>query len=198
MPKSVLFSIFCLHLTVMWDSPSFWIWVIIAVVSYLARKKKPKEPTTTSEPYDSEPQSKPISFEDLLREIQATKSPEPAVTPPATIKQRPFLQPAPVADYEDYDDEIEVEAKEAERVDYKKRDQDETFEAYEKAKLAAFNRASLEETMRLEDTVVKFGQFKGYQQDTQISVASTYVKDLQVPEGFKKAFILSEILNRKF
>lgn len=182
----------------MWDSPSFWIWVIIAVVSYLARKKKPKEPTTTNEPYDNQPQSKPISFEDLLREIQASKSPQPTVAQPTTNKQRPLLQPAPVADYEDYDDEIEEEAKEAERVDYKKRDQDETFEAYEKAKQAAFNRASLEETMKVEDTVVKFGQFKGYQQDTQVSVASAYVNDLQDPEGFKRAFILSEILNRKF
>lgn len=109
-----------------------------------------------------------------------------------------MLHPTPVKEYQDYDDEIEAEAQEAERVDYKKRDQDETFEAYEKAKMAAFNRASLEETMKLEDTVVKFGQFKGYQQDTPLSVASTYVKDLQDPEGFKKAFILSEILNRKF
>ena len=52
--------------------------------------------------------------------------------------------------------------------------------------------------MKLEDTVVKFGQFKGYQQDTKVNVAAAYVKDLQDPEGFRKAFILSEILNRKF
>lgn len=62
----------------MWDSPSFWIWVIIAVVSYLARKKKPKQPTTTTEPYETQPESKPISFEDLLREIQQSKAPQPA------------------------------------------------------------------------------------------------------------------------
>jgi len=69
---------------------------------------------------------------------------------------------------------------------------------YEKAKQEAFNRASLEETMKIEDTVVRFGQFKGYQQDKEVNVLAEYVKDLQDPAGFKKAFILSEVLNRKF
>jgi hypothetical protein len=183
----------------MWDNLQFWIWLIVIVVTFLARsKKKPQPPTSAGEPYETPTESKPVSFEDLLREIQQSKSPQPASPQPTVIKQRPLLQPTPAADYEDYDDEIEEEVKEVERVDYKKRDQDETFDAYEKAKLAAFNRASLEETMKLEDTEVKFGQFKGYQQDTTPNVALAYAKDLQDPEGFKKAFILSEILKRKF
>lgn len=182
----------------MWDNLQFWIWLIVIVVTFLARsKKKPQPPTSSGEPDETPPESKPISFEDLLREIQASKEPKP--TPqPKVISPKPILQPTPASTYTDYDDEIEEEEQDLERVDYKKRDQDETFEAYEKAKLAAFNRASLEVTMKLEDTVVKFGQFKGYQPDTTVSVASIYVKDLQDPEGFKKAFILSEVLNRKF
>ncbi len=181
------------------DNIQFWIWLIIIVVSFLARnrKKKQEEGTPTfggDEPFNSpsQPTQKPVSFEDLLREIQASKptsSPDPApVKVPVTVKR---------AEYVDYDDDLEEEAV-VERVDYRKRDQDRTFETYEKAKQAAFNRPSLEETMKLEDTEVKFGQFKGYQQDSQVVPALAYVKDLQDPEGFKKAFILSEILNRKF
>lgn len=173
--------------------------MIVIVVTFLARnrKKQQSEGTPTfggDEPFNSpsQPTQKPVSFEDLLREIQASK---PANTPaPAPAKM-----PAPVkkAEYVDYDDDLEEEAV-VERVDYRKRDQDRTFETYEKAKQAAFNRPSLEETMKITDTEVKFGQFKGYQQDNQVVPAHEYVKDLQDPEGFKKAFILSEILNRKF
>jgi hypothetical protein len=174
------------------DNIQFWIWLIIIVVTFLARAKKKKpqdEPTSyggQTIDRNPEPTQKPISFEDLLREIQATKAPQPKPVPQKTIE------------YTDYDDDLEEEVKEVERVDYKKRDQDQTFDTYEKAKLAAFNRPSLEETMKVEDTVVKFGQFKGYQQDTEVNVLAEYVKELQNPTSFKKAFILSEVLNRRF
>jgi len=181
------------------ENIKFWIWLIAIVAYFVARSKKKKSDESTptfggDEPFNSpsQPTQKPVSFEDLLREIQASK---PANTPaPAPVKM-----PVPVkrAEYVDYDDDLEEEAV-VERVDYRKRDQDRTFETYEKAKQAAFNRPSLEETMKLSDTEVKFGQFKGYQQENQAVPALAYVKDLQDPEGFKKAFILSEILNRKF
>ncbi|MCA4896336.1 MAG: hypothetical protein ING84_15155 [Cytophagales bacterium] len=173
------------------DNIQFWIWLIVIIVTFIARakKKKPEGDTTTfgGEPIDrrTSPAEKPISFEDLLREIQASKAPQPA---PITTKKQ---------EYVDYDDELEEEAV-TERVDYSKRDQDNTFQTYERAKQDAFNRASLEETMKIEDTVVRFGQFKGYQQDTEVNVLAEYVKDLQDPNGFRKAFILSEVLNRKF
>ena len=181
------------------DNIQFWIWLIVIVVTFIVRNKK-KQSTEGTPTYGrdeglnrpSQPAQKPVSFEDLLREIQATK-------PATTSAQTPYSMPAPAkrAEYVDYDDDLEEEAV-AERVDYRKRDQDQTFETYERAKQAAFNRPSLEETMKIEDTVVKFGQFKGYQQENQVVPALAYVKDLQDPEGFKKAFILSEILNRKF
>ncbi len=173
------------------DNIQFWIWLIVIIVTFIARAKKKKpegDPTSFGgEPIDrrASPVDKPISFEDLLREIQASKAPQPA---PITNKKQ---------EYVDYDDELEEEAV-SERVDYSKRDQDNTFQTYERAKQDAFNRASLEETMKIEDTVVRFGQFKGYQQDKEVNVLAEYVKDLQDPAGFKKAFILSEVLNRKF
>jgi hypothetical protein len=174
------------------DNIQFWIWLIVIVVTFLARAKKKKpqdEPTSYGEQTinrNPEPAQKPISFEDLLREIQATKAPQPKPVPQKTIE------------YTDYDDDIEEEVEQAEQVDYRQRDQDKTFDTYEKAKQAAFNRPSLEETMRVEDTVVRFGQFKGYQQDTEVNLLAEYVKELQDPAGFRKAFILSEVLGRKF
>jgi hypothetical protein len=96
-----------------------------------------------------------------------------------------------------YEDDLEEEGV-SEKTDYNQRDYDKTVETYEKAKQSAFNRLSLEETMKVEDTMVRFGQFKGYQQDTEVNVLAEYVKDLKDPAGFKKAFILSEVLNRKF
>ncbi len=185
------------------DSIQFWIWLIVIVVTFLARSKKKQSDESTptfggDEPFNSpsQPTQKPVSFEDLLREIQASK---PAPSSPSLPAPIPAKAPVTVKkqDYIDYDDDLEEEEV-VERVDYRKRDQDKTFETYEKAKQAAFNRPSLEETMKIEDTVVKFGQFKGYQQESQAVPALAYVKDLQDPEGFKKAFILSEILNRKF
>jgi hypothetical protein len=174
------------------DNIQFWIWLIIIVVTFLARafKKKPQDQQPTSygeETRSPEPSQKPISFEDLLREIQATKAP-----------QQPKPVPQKTIEYVDYDDDLEEEVTQVERVDYKQRDQDKTYDTYEKAKQAAFNRPSLEETMKVEDTVVKFGQFKGYQQDTEVNVLAEYVKELQNPAGFRKAFILSEVLSRKF
>lgn len=175
----------------MWDNLSFWIWLIIVVVSFLAQRKKKQAQNQAPGAPPTMPEAKPISFEDLLREIQAGKTPQPPV---AHGKPRP----QPVATYTDYDDELPEEEQDLEQVDYKKRDEDATFDVYEKAKLAAFNRPSLEETMKVEDTDVKFGQFKGYQQEQPLTPAHAFIKDLQDPEGFRKAFIMSEILNRKY
>ncbi len=161
------------------------IWIIIGIVYLISRaRKKQQTPPETPAEYESEIPAKPVSFEDLLKEIQASKAPKP--------------QPKPVQQYTDYDDDLEEEEKDLEKVDYSYRNQDQIYETYEKAKKEAFNRPSMEETLKLENTVVKFGQFKGYEQDTQPALAAQFAKDLQDPANFRKAFILSEILNRKF
>jgi len=172
------------------DNIQFWIWLLVIVVTFIARawKKKPGEQPPYGEGTSDrqEPTKKPISFEDLLREIQAKKVPAP---PPPVFSKK--------AEYVNYEDDLEEEGV-SEKTDYNQRDYDKTVETYEKAKQSAFNRLSLEETMKVEDTMVRFGQFKGYQQDTEVNVLAEYVKDLKDPAGFKKAFILSEVLNRKF
>ncbi|MBL7873566.1 MAG: hypothetical protein JNM78_18245 [Cyclobacteriaceae bacterium] len=173
----------------------FWIWLIVIVVTLIARASNKKSaPARPADRNFDEPvleESKPISFEDLLREIQASKAPK-SVTP------KPVVVSKPKPDYVDYDDDIEDEIKPTKKLDY--RSEDEIYETYEKAKREAFKRPSLEDTLKLEDTNMKFEKLKGFQhyEIEGEKPISKYVKELRNPSSFKRAFILSEILNRKY
>jgi len=162
------------------------LWIIIGIIYLISRvRKKPEAPAPKSAPLPSETETfdKPLTFDELLKEIQAAKQPK--------------TQPTPAkSEYVDYDEEIEEDAKPFQRVDY--REEDQIYETYEKAKQEAFHRPTMEETLKLENTIVRFGQFKSYVPDDQPSMAAVYAKDLKEPENVRKAFILSEILNRRF
>jgi hypothetical protein len=174
----------------------FWIWLIVIVVSLIARamKKKPGEEIPVDRPAKTPNSSrpdfnpKPLTFEELLREIQTAKAPASPALPP----------PSRQSEYVDYDDDLEEEEQDLEKTDYTYRNEDATYAAYEKAKQEAFVRPSLEDTMKLSDTDMKFGHFKGYQQAELFVPSYNYAKDFQDPESFKKAFIMSEIMKPKF
>jgi hypothetical protein len=177
----------------MFDNLQFWIWLIVIVVTLIARANKKKPQPGHDQPEFGGPQeNKPISFEDLLREIQASKAPAKPVEQPVYTPAKQSQQ----VDYVDYDDDLEEENKSLEKTSY--RTEDEIYATYEKAKSEAFNRASLEETMHVEDTVVNYEKFKGYKRERKQPVASSFVKELRNPTSFKKAFILSEILTKRF
>lgn len=173
----------------------FWIWLIVIVITLIARANKKKselgkpDQRNHNEPYSEPNETKPISFEDLLREIQTAKTPKPIASKP--VVSRP--QPA----YVDYDDDLEDEIQTTNKRDY--RSEDEIYETYEKAKSEAFKRPSLEDTLKLEDTNMKFEKLKGFNHyEIEEKPVSRYVKELRNPESFKRAFILSEILKRKY
>jgi len=161
-------------------------WIIVGVLYLITQMRKKAEPSTStpkSNPREPETFDKPLTFDELLREIQTAKNPKP--------------QPVPVTtDYVDYDDEIEEDAKPFEKVNYQK--EDKIYETYEKAKQEAFAKSSMEETLKLENTIVRFGQFKSYAQEEKPSLAAEFANDLRDPNNFRKAFILSEVLNRRF
>lgn len=175
----------------------FWIWLIVIVITLIARanKKKPQsfDPEQREMPNVPENETKPVSFEDLLREIQASKAPKPKTTP---VIQPPKQVAPKQYDFEDYDDNLEEESKSLEQTP--SYSQDKIYETYENAKKAAFSRASLEETMKVDDTKVTFGQFKEFSKKESQSLASEYAKELRNPKSFKRALILSEILNKRF
>lgn len=175
----------------------FWVWLVVIVITLIARANK-KKPQTFDQDQRESPNStsdktnKPVSFEDLLREIQAAKAPKPK---PSPVVSKPFVA-TKQQDFENYDDNLGDETKSLEQTDYYA--DDKIYETYESAKKAAFSRASLEETMKVEDTDVRFNQFKEYSKKTTKSAAAEYAKELQNPQSFKRALILSEILNRKY
>ena len=174
------------------DSFQFWLYVIIGVVYLLSRmRKKPagqpaeppdldqqRQPGRSSPPVASAP-PKTLTFEDLLREITESKQ----------TKQEPVV---------DYDDELEEEAKDLEEVDYDYRKDNKVYETYEEAKKQAFFRPSLEETMKVENTVVSFGKFKEFERAAETNLAAEYLKDFGDLGSIRKAVVMSEILKRKF
>ena len=168
----------------------FWIWLLIVVATLLSRALKKPAKRVEEQPHTGSDDSdhKPVTFEELLREIQGSKQPNQETKP---------LEPAkPIKSYRtDYDEQLEEEEEDLETIPAS---DDRSYEVYEKAKQDAFHRPSLEETMKLEDTVMKYSHFKGYDEASQPSLAKEILKEFKDPEGFKKAFIMSEILKRKF
>ncbi|HMJ68696.1 MAG TPA: hypothetical protein VK508_07365 [Cyclobacteriaceae bacterium] len=183
----------------------FWIWLIAIVAMFLVRamRKSPKTPESparqprTNSDDDDSPGNRPMSFEELLREIQQSKTPpKPEVSRP--FNTRPPIRTAPPAkSYDvDYDDDIPEEEQDLETIPATWENR--TSEVYESAKRDAFQRKSLEETMKRDDTNMQFIHFKGYDDVPKKNVANDVFKEISDPDGLKKAFILSEILQRKF
>lgn len=164
------------------------IWIVLGIIYLVSRARKKQVPDSTPKPAADYSDDKPISFEDLLKEIQGAKVPK--------AQPQPVLEP--ISEYQDYDDDLKEEGQPLEKTDYSYRNQDTIYETYEKAKQEAFHRPSMEETLKLENTIVRFGQFKSYEQQTRPSLAKEYGKDLQDANNFRKAFIMSEILKKRF
>lgn len=98
----------------------------------------------------------------------------------------------------DYDDALEEEEKDLEDVNYDYKKQNTVYNTYEEAKKQAFFRPSLEETMKVGDTVVNFEKFKEFERGDVRDVAAEYLRDFKDLDAIKKAVVMSEILKRKF
>ncbi len=181
-------------------------WIIIGLIYFFTklRKKNPATPSPEEESYrppqrtTTEPTKPPITFEELLREIQGTKTQQEQSKPVLYDTPKTVLTSPKEVEYQDYDDDLGTEEKDLEDTGYDYKKEDTIYKTYQEAKSLAFERTSLEESMKLEDTVVKYGQFKGYQQVSHTSFLAEYIKELKDPKGFKKAFIMSEIIQRRF
>jgi len=168
------------------DNLQVWIYIIVGVLYLIGRARKKPQNAPTQQGRQQQPTSnagpKPLTFEELLREITEAKE--------------TYTQPKPVQEYIDYDDEVEEE-KEPERPDYDYRKQ-ETYKTFEQSKYEAFNRLSYEDTLKLEDTDVKFGKFAAFEEDKRPSIAAEIAGDFSDVDKVKRAFIISEIFNRKY
>ncbi len=180
-------------------------WIIIGLIYFFTKLKK-KNPSTSNpegENYrppqgaNTETAKPPITFEELLREIQGTETEQQQPKPVLYDTPKTVLTSPKEVDYQDYDDDLGTEEKDIEDAVYDYKKNDTIYTTYEEARSQAFERPSLEESMKLEDTIVKYGQFKGYQQVSHTSFLAEYIKELKDPKGFKKAFIMSEIIHRR-
>jgi hypothetical protein len=175
-------------------------YIILGIVYFIFNALKKKKPE--NEPGPDRPQSRPqtnkpqpVTFEDLLREITEGKSekfPESPVSQQKTEYHSPV--PKPKQTFIDYDDDLEEEEKSLEKTSF---DDERSNKAYEDAKRMAFNRPSLEETMKLDQVNTTYARFKEFEKKQENALLAEYIKDLRDPKGFKKALILSEVLNRK-
>lgn len=184
------------------DSLQFWIYVIIAIIYVVSRalKKGRQDGPSSESPVDTSPDRespKQLTFEELLREITEAKQPKPRPQPISKPVQKTIPKPQPA--YVDYDDNLGEEGEDLEDENYEyKKPEDKVYEIYEKAKSEAFFRPSLEDTLLKEKKDVSYSRFREFSIARSTSVLDEYVAELRKPSGFKKAIVLSEILNRRF
>lgn len=168
------------------DNLQVWIYVIVGLIYLIGRLRKKPQDVARQEGKQQQPTSttgpRPLTFEELLREITEAKEPE--------------YKPKPVQEFVDYDDQIEEE-KEPQRTNYDSRKQ-ESYATFEQSKYEAFNRLSYEDTLKLEDTDVRFGKFGVFEEDKTPSMGSIIAGDFSDIDKVKRAFIMSEIFNRKY
>jgi hypothetical protein len=195
------------------DVEKIWIYVVLAAIYGLSRllKKDQKKPASTprnesretaaprkrevpdrtpasrtftdtvNRPEPAKQQPRTMTFEELMREIMEAKTMPPS--------QEPVV---------DYDDQIGEEERDLEDVNYDNRKDSEVIGTYERAKEEAFSRPSLEETMKVGDTVVTFGKFKEFDRRKDSNLAEEYLNDFSDMDKIRKAVVMSEILKPKF
>lgn len=201
------------------DNLQIWFYVIVGIIYVISRafKKKPEEAAPPRPSHQNRPNQpagrsaqggKTMTFDELLREIAESKKPAsaPSSTPRTSAYNKPSVtRPTSTAKptYVDYDDDLQDEEQDLEDVNYNYR-KDKTYEAYNTGKKSAFNRPSYDDAYEdapklgeLTESVLKFGRFEEFGRKKK-KLASKYAKELTQPGGFKKALVLSEILNRKY
>lgn len=177
----------------------FWIYIVIGVIYFLSRLLKKQEEAPVETPEKQHPgrsdrkgptqteQPRQMTFEELLREITEGKQ-----------APKPEPQPRQEPRYETFDDDPGEEARSLERVDFDEAENARIFQKYEEAQSLANERKSLEETLRLEDTVVDFKRFAAFEKKTKRHVLQDYINITRDRERLRQAIVMSEILKRKF
>lgn len=182
------------------DNFQFWLYVIVALIYVISRamKKSNQQRREARKPTSQDMQEtadtgreRPLTFEELLREITEGKKrvQQPAPKPQPKAPSRPA--------YVDYDDDLEDEEKSLEDVDYDFGKKESAFEVFEKARKDALRDDTTEESKPAGEDI-KYGRFTEFRIGGKNTLLQEYVKELKKPSGFKRAIVLSEILNRKF
>ncbi|MCU0384054.1 MAG: hypothetical protein MUF68_08295 [Cyclobacteriaceae bacterium] len=188
------------------DNLQFWIYVALGVIYLIGRASKKKQPEETpgrrSQRSDSQPDGpKPLTFEELLKEITEAKTPEVNTNKPTSRTQKEVYKEAEEEEYPTYTgyDTVKEETyEEPKGYDFEK---EETYQTFEKSRFEAFNRKSYEELQlegALEQPKVEFRKFKSFEKEDGPSLASQIAEDFADMDKVKRAFIMAEVFNRKY
>jgi len=170
--------------------PKVWIYIIVILIYAVRWVMKKASQNAENPPASTPPRQRQnetpkdsgkrhLTFEELLKEITESKNAQPVTVDVAKNRR-------------------EV-AEDLEEIAQKNETPQRVYREYELSKIQAFNRRSLEETTKLDDTDVRFGKFQAFKmEDDRNVILEEYIRDFQDPEGFKKAFVMSEILKTKF
>ncbi|MEQ8711521.1 MAG: hypothetical protein RIC80_00800 [Cyclobacteriaceae bacterium] len=174
------------------------LYIVVGIIYFLSRAlKKKKPPVKPSRPgqdtEDDTPQttaSKPLTFEELLREFTEGKQPEEEeqrspIPPPTPEPARRSTSPMTYRQEED-DDEILEPAK--------RRFSDEDSKRIYEASIRSVEKMKEEE---FEDTQYHFKQYEDHR-DEETTLGAEVADMLRDADGARKAIILSEILTRKY
>lgn len=206
-------------------------WIIGLLIYYYIQSRKKKKEETPEESSSTPPLSPgPISFEDLLREIQSSKKPAKAPEPvfPQSLEEEMVAK-----DYEtsmkDLEEKMasdpyasEIRDLEEEMVS-KPSEEPRPMPMYEKAKAETFVRPTLEGNESYDGFLRDQGDFKSrfgamssaaqhsvlkdedkstllkaYDLPKPSALADEIGNELRDSEKLKKAFVLNEILGRRF
>ncbi len=151
------------------------VFVLVAILSRLLKKKAPKAPKSTER--EAETESQPtVTFEDLLKEFQGKgreKKPEPVRT-----ERKPEPEPA-----RDYDFRSSIP------------DDDEVQQVYEES----IREAAKSPDLGSDSDRPKFEHFAVFEVEEEENEIAKEVREmLTSPQNAAKAIILGEIINRKY
>ncbi|PZX54024.1 hypothetical protein [Algoriphagus chordae] len=174
---------------------------IVAVLAYFiyqaTKGKKKNQPGEASEMPDA-PEERPVSFEDLMREIRDAQKPKPVVPEKPIIQSVPINQPKEVV----YERAGEIASRPEWRADpapavkrfptRKITDNDDEIEYYQ----GAFEKTKSDLT-KTSKGIPEIPSLKEVQTESSSTVRSKYARMLKNPQGIRDAVVLKEILDRK-
>lgn len=175
-----------------------YIVAVLAYFIYQATKGKKKNQTGETPEMSDEPEKKPVSFEDLMREIRDAQKPKPIEPVRPTMQPVPVHQPKPV----EYKRVVEPTERPEWRADpapavkrfptKKWEESDQEIEYYQ----GAFEKTDSDLT-RTSKGIPEIPSLKEVVVESSYSGKSRYGRMLKNPQSIRDAFVLKEILDRK-
>ena len=182
------------------DDIQIWLYIIFGIfyfVSRILKKKKPETPNNSETSESPQPEKRPMSFEDLLKEItedrKVDKSDPPAPVVQPVVKETKRYESAAETIKREEEERKEEFLKEGETRHFA---DEESKAIYERSvKMAKDNAGEFKSFDQFTTTTSKMQRTETVQEN---SVATELKSMLQNKQDVKKAIILNEILARKY